>query len=188
VSSSGRFQVGGAVVFYVALLGMALGWSALRGDVNVFVLPAETLGGNLDLPWRVALGIGVGSLAVLGSRLISRFRWARRLNAEFRRLLGPLSLGQVTLLATCSAVAEEAFFRGAMQPELGLVPTSFIFGLLHLGPGRAFWPWTLSALAAGFALGAVTHYSGDLLAATLAHFTVNYFNLGRIALGDPASD
>lgn len=184
MTSSGRFHVGGAVAFYVAVLGIALGWGALRGDVNIFVLPAESLGGTLDLPWRVGLGIGVGSLAVVAARLISRFQWARRLNAEFRRLLGPLSLAQVTLLAIASAVAEEAFFRGAMQPDLGLVPTSVIFGLLHVGPGRAFWPWTLSALAAGFALGAVTHYTGDLLAATLAHFTVNYFNLWQIAAED----
>jgi hypothetical protein len=178
-----RINVLGACLLYAALLGLALLWGGLRGDVNVFVLPREAGTPPPGLVGSVALGVGLGVVAVLASRGISRFEWARRLNAEFRRLLGPLTLGQVTVLAITSAVAEEAFFRGAMQPALGYPATSIIFGLLHLGPGRVYWPWTFSALAAGFAFGGITLYTGDILAATLAHFTVNYFNLWHLSTG-----
>jgi membrane protease YdiL (CAAX protease family) len=176
-----------ATLFYLAVLGLALLWGGLRGGLNVFVLPPEARVPEVpSLVWRVGLGVAVGLVAVLAARFLSRQKWARRLNEEFRRLLGPLSLAEVSVLAAVSAVAEEAFFRGAMQPDLGYVATSLVFGFLHIGPGRTFWPWTLSALAAGFVLGAVTFYTGDLLAATLAHFTVNYFNLWQLASVSPA--
>jgi membrane protease YdiL (CAAX protease family) len=175
-----RIHVLGATLFYAGLLGVALIWGALRGDVNVFVLPREPGATFPAWFWHVGIGIGIGAVAVGVARYVSRAEWARKLNAEFGRILGPLSLQQVAVLAVVSAVGEEAFFRGAMQPDLGYVPTSLIFGLLHIGPGREFWPWTLSALAAGFILGGITLYTGDIVAATLAHFTINYFNLWQL--------
>lgn len=174
------FHLRTAALFYAGILGAALLWGWLRGDVNVFVLPPGDPVAP-ELHWRVGLGVGGGLLFVATARVFARFAWAQRLEAEFRRLLGPLRLRHVTVLALLSAVAEEAFFRGAMQPTLGLVPTSLVFGLMHIGPGRAFWPWTATALAAGFALGGITELTGDLLAAILAHFTVNYFHLWRIS-------
>jgi hypothetical protein len=182
-----RFSVSRALVFYAVLLGGALLWGGLRGDLNVFVLVRESGEPRPPLPMNVAWGVGVGLFFVLASRLVSRFAWSKRLTREFRRLIGPLTLWQVTLLAISSSIAEEALFRGAMQPSWGVVATSLVFGVLHVGPGRAFLPWTLSALASGFALGYVTEHTGDLLAATLAHFTVNYFNLSQIARAEPTS-
>ena len=179
-----RINVGVASLFYLALLGAALGWGALRGDVNVFVLPPDaTLGEAPPFLLRLGIGVGLGLVSVLTARAVSRLPWARRLNSEMGRIFGPLQLWQVAVLAVASAVGEEAFFRGAMQPALGYVLTSVIFGLLHVGPGKEFWPWTLSALVAGFLLGAATLYTGDILAATLAHFTVNYFNLWQLTSG-----
>jgi membrane protease YdiL (CAAX protease family) len=179
-----RLNVLSASVFYGVLLGLALLWGALRGDVNVFVLSSDSRATWAPaVIYRVFIGIGVGLVAVFAARLLARQAWARDLNAQFRELLGPLSLTQVSILAVASAVGEEAFFRGAMQPDLGWVLTGVIFGLLHMGPGRQFWPWTVSALGMGFILGGLTYFTGDLLAATLAHFTVNYFNLWQLSSG-----
>lgn len=179
-----RLSPSRALIFYGLLLGGALLWGSLRGDINVFVLERTAGEPRPDLLIRVGLGVGIGLGFVLLARLLVGFKWSRRLGEEMRKLLGDLSLRDVTILAIASSVAEEAFFRGAMQPQLGVVAASIVFGLMHIGPGRAFWPWTLWALISGFALGYVTEYTGDILAATLAHFTVNYFNLWQISRGD----
>ena len=178
-----RFSVRRALLFYTAILGVAFVWGLVRGDLNIFVYERDADGGRPELWLCVLAGVGIGLFFVLGSGVMTRYAWSQKLGGEFRRLLGPLSLTDVTLLAISSAIAEEALFRGAMQPSFGYVLTSLVFGFMHMGPGRTFWPWTLTALVSGFALGWVSEWTGDILAATLAHFTVNYFNLWRIASG-----
>ena len=55
-----------------------------------------------------------------------------------------------------------------------------MFGLLHVGPGLRFIPWTLSALVAGLVFGSLFLAWGDLGPAIFAHFTINYLNLRYI--------
>ena len=120
---------------------------------------------------------------VASSRLVTwRFAWAAALERAFVRLLGPLSPAAVCTLTVASALAEEAFFRAAMQPSLGLVATSLIFGLLHFGPGRTFLPWTAMAIGMGFAFGGLAAWSGSLVAPVACHATINGLNLWAIAL------
>ncbi len=85
------------------------------------------------------------------------------------------------MLAILSGLGEELFFRAAMQPSLGLLPTSLLFALLHLQPGRGPGAWSLFALAAGLLLGLLTLQTGNILAATVAHILVNWVNLRRLA-------
>ena len=94
----------------------------------------------------------------------------------------PLTPGQILLIAAASSVGEEAFFRGAVQPWLGLPVTSVVFGLLHVGPSRVFLPWTTMALIMGFALGLLFSWTGSLIAPVLCHGLINAINLRRIAL------
>jgi membrane protease YdiL (CAAX protease family) len=160
--------------FYGLMSLVAVIWSSVAGHEGVFIV-AET---DLGLGLQVALGLGIGGGTVIASHLASeRLESARALNAWFREMLGPLSVGDVLVLAGASAVGEELLFRGAMQSSLGLVLTSIIFGLAHLPPRRELWPWTAGALAIGFAFGYTVVLTGSLLAPILAHFTINYFNL-----------
>jgi len=80
-------------------------------------------------------------------------------------------------------LGEEMLFRGLLQPAIGIVWSSLIFGLLHVGPDRRYAPWTLMAIGMGFAFGGLHYYTGNLLAPILAHFTINHFNLTAIAKG-----
>lgn len=89
-------------------------------------------------------------------------------------------------LAFFSGVGEEVFFRGALQPSFGLVPTSLLFGLLHIGPDRRFFAWTPWALAMGFLLGGIYEATGSLGGCIVAHVAINYANLRFIATHDPA--
>jgi len=168
------------VLLYAGLFGLAVLWSWLRGDPAILTFESQA---SMQTWVAALIGTGAGLFVVATSRLaIEAFEWARRLEREFAKLLGPISDPEVFALAAVSSIAEEAFFRGAMQPTLGLVATSLIFGLLHVGPIRTFWPWTAMALAMGFALGALALVTGGLLAPVLCHATIHLLNLRSIAL------
>lgn len=115
-------------------------------------------------------------------------RWiplARELEATLRERLGPLTLGEAYGLAVLSGVAEEVFFRGALQPAWGFLPATVIFAVLHSGRGRAMALWTSSALAAGAVLGALMLCRGTLFAPILCHALVNAVQLRRLLVDAP---
>jgi membrane protease YdiL (CAAX protease family) len=79
-------------------------------------------------------------------------------------------------------VAEETFFRGALQPTLGWLPASLIFGLVHFAPRRELLPWTGFALCVGMVLGALFESTGNLVAPIVAHVGINAVNLRRLVV------
>lgn len=161
-------------LFYGVLFALGAVWAAVQ-QRNLLVQGtwrAPVLLGH------VALGVGVGlAVALLSQRLSVRFVWARRLEEALAEALGPFTVGEAALVAALSAVGEEALFRGAMQPAIGLIATSVAFGLLHVGPGKVFLPWTAMAIAAGFLFGLLALVTGDLAAPIFAHAVVNFVNL-----------
>lgn len=164
----------GAVVFYGLLLLVTLGVARWL-DAPLFLLRAE----DRWPVWQSALaGAGVGLAVVVTTRLLNRrFDWARRMTAQFRDILGVPDTRQATVLALSSAVAEEMTFRGVLLWLTGPIWSSLLFASVHVAPGRVSWHWTLFAglLGVAFAYGSLV--TGDLTAAMVAHFTVNYFNL-----------
>jgi membrane protease YdiL (CAAX protease family) len=171
----GLYSAMGIVAFLLA---------AGRGDPDLY-----RLGGSPE-PWQLAtsplLGAVVG-LAVVGlTRLASRhFQWARDLHTSFRDLLGPLTGREIVILALASSIGEELLFRGALLPLLGIWLQAAVFAALHIGPGRRFLPWTVSALVLGIAFGALAQWTGNLGGPIAAHFTINFVNL-RYIVGVPA--
>lgn len=177
-----------ALLVYGALAATAVGWGIVRGDPDLYHHPAPwlDLGALAGAALGVALGLGVGAAVVVATRLaVRRTSWARHLHVEFRQIFGPLSTRDVMVFAVLSSVAEELFFRGALQPAIGLGGSSLVFGLLHVGPTRRFAPWTAMAIAMGFVLGALYQATGDLLAPMVAHLTINAVNLQYITDYDP---
>lgn len=131
----------------------------------------------------VAVGLAVGVGAVAASRAVSRrTRWGDRLARSLGGLLGPLSWRECALLAAVSGIAEEAFFRGALQPHLGLTAASLLFGLAHFAPQRDLWPWTALSVGAGFLLGGLFAWTGNLVAPVVAHAFINAVNLRHLAV------
>jgi len=167
-----------AWLFYLVLAIAGLLWvGAQRGrlGVELFVDP----GG-----WWIDLGTGLGAgLALLSLWWLLRrhVAAARSLEDELARLLAPLSVAEAISLAVISAVAEELFFRGALQGALGFLPAAVLFALLHAGPGKSFRVSTLIALAGGLTLGALVALRGPLGGAIVAHLLVNGVNLVRLA-------
>ena len=159
---------------------MALGgivWLGLRGDLN------RQLFLSFDTWWRdgllglAAAGILLG-LWALGRRFLVA---ARRIEDHVTDLIGGIQRDEIFALAVISSVAEEIFFRGAVQGSWGWMWATSLFAVLHTGPGRHFRLWTLFALVAGLVFAGLTQYTGNLLAAVIAHGVVNGVNLRYIA-------
>jgi len=81
------------------------------------------------------------------------------------------SFGTILLLAVLSSLSEEILFRGALQPRLGLVFTSFVFASTHLQ--YAISPATLVVLLIGIVLGLLRRYFGTWTA-VMTHFGYNF--------------
>lgn len=187
-----KITVGFVVAFY-GLMGV-LAWILANffGDLNVLVWHDAN---NTAVWFDAGLGAVVGIVVVLASNVLDKkAEWARRLGEEFGRTLGPLSTAEAFVFALASGIGEELLFRGFLQQILteavfsgaaadwlGLVATSVVFGLLHIGPDiKKFWPWTAMAVILGAGFGWMYLYTGNVLAPIVAHFTINFFNLQSI--------
>jgi membrane protease YdiL (CAAX protease family) len=167
------------VVLYGALGAAAIAWGAWRGDRNIYQY------GPASYAWMAVspiVGLVFGLAIVFLSRLmVHSMEWARVLHREFHAVVHELSGKEIFLLAVASSVGEELFFRGAMLPAIGLLPSSALFALMHVRAGWRFLPWTIMSFVMGIALGLMFMKMGDLGAPMAAHFTINFLNLNYIA-------
>lgn len=173
---------------YGTLAALGLAWAVFRDRPWLFAHPEPWLA--LSPAWAagasLAAGLAVAALTLFATRVVvRRARWGRELHVAFREVLGPLDTASIAVLALASGVGEEVFFRGALQPSIGLVATSLIFGLVHVGPDRRFLAWTAWAVLMGFVLGAIHEATGSLWGSVLAHVAINYENLQFIVSYDP---
>jgi membrane protease YdiL (CAAX protease family) len=98
-----------------------------------------------------------------------------------RPSLAGLRASDALLLALASGLAEEMLFRGALQPSVGIVWASLIFGACHFLPRKELALWSLYAVVMGFAFGSLYEWTGHLVAPVTAHALVNGINLPRLA-------
>lgn len=130
-------MVRAAWVFYL-LLGLGgLVWIGNREGVIPLALFVDPGGWWIDL----ALGVGVAAV-LLGAWwvLARRFAAGRELERKIAEVIGPLGVDQAIALAFLSGVAEELFFRGAVQGSWGWAWATVLFAVLHTGPGASFRP------------------------------------------------
>lgn len=167
------------VALYSALGAVAIAWGWWRGDRNIYEY------GERNLVWLAAspfFGLAFGGAMVFLSRLaVHSMEWARVLHREFHAVVHELSSKEIFLLAASSALGEELFFRGAMLPALGLLPSSVLFALMHVRAQWRFLPWTVMSFIMGLAMGLMFMKLGNLGAPIVAHFTINLLNLNYIA-------
>jgi uncharacterized protein len=152
-----------AALFYGSLTLIAAVWCGLRGfEVRPLGESpvASLLLGALTAVCTVSLGLASYRLLPV----------LRSISEELApRLVDGADSASLVLVSVFSGVGEEAFFRGAVQQEFGLVVASLVFGLAHIGPDRRYLLWTVWAVLAGFVFGAVYDLSGGLLAPVIAH-------------------
>lgn len=167
-----------ARIFYLALAVAGVVWlGARRGHIGLELFVASG-------QWLADFGLGVvAGLVLAGSWEIARRTEPRlrKVERRLREILGPLTRSEALTLAILSAIAEEFFFRGAVQDAWGFFPALALFTVLHVGPGREFRLWTLFAAVGGVFLGGLVVWRGALLAPIVAHAIVNAIGLTRLA-------
>jgi len=169
---------------YAAMGIVAFLLAAGRGDPDVYRLGGSPAGWQLAS--APALGLVLGLIVVALTRVAtSRYQWARDLYTSFKDLLGPLSGREIVILALASSIGEELLFRGALMPWVGVWVQAAVFAVLHIGPGRRFLPWTVSAFVLGVAFGLLAKWTGNIGGPIAAHFTINYLNLRFIVATPP---
>ncbi|MBT8482922.1 MAG: CPBP family intramembrane metalloprotease [Myxococcales bacterium] len=169
-----------ALIVYVPLALVALAWSWFGGHRLAWSLDASWLSAPYPLRLGLSLALGLALTLVVVTAtpvLVRRTAWARELHSELKELIAPLSPSEISLLALASGLSEELFFRGAVQPVLGLFLSSLIFGALHVGPKKVFLAWTFWAFLIGLAFGSIFALTGVLWGPVLAHVGINQRNM-----------
>ncbi|CAA9399256.1 MAG: hypothetical protein AVDCRST_MAG01-01-970 [uncultured Rubrobacteraceae bacterium] len=156
-----------AAVFYGLLVVAAAVWSGLRG-IDLPILGQHPATGLL---LGLATAAGTVSASLLAYRLVPI---SRKLAEELApTLVDGTDRAGLLLLALFSGVGEEVFFRGAVQQEFGILISSVVFGLAHVGPDRRYLLWTAWAVLAGVIFGLLFEATGGLLAPVTAHAAHN---------------
>lgn len=168
-----------AAIFYLALGVLGISWLALQG------IGPELLWGESLSAWSLARELAIGLVFAAAVLLIWRaiIHWGslgRELERELSSLVAGLQPQQAWGLAVFSGVAEELFFRGALQHSWGVGLSSLAFGVLHTGPTRALRLWTLIATLIGLAFGGTVLWRGSLVAVVVAHILINGIQLARL--------
>lgn len=167
------------------LLGSQLGLLGLALLLGAWLGPPWWRDLRLDgaVPLALLAGWGLSWLSRRVFQILAPFeRFGTRWVHE--ELLGPLGAGLSrsgkVWLALLSGVCEEALFRGALLPWLGVPWSAALFGLLHTGDRRLWFVGLWSGLV-GAALGLYVQVTGELAAAMAAHAANNLASLGWLS-------
>jgi membrane protease YdiL (CAAX protease family) len=160
-----------ATQWYSGLMIVSVGWLYFQKQLrwSLFLQNDRT-----EFMIELCIGTALALLLILFSLYADRnFSWARQLKREFQKVLTPLSSGKILLLGLTSGLAEETFFRGALQNSMGLIVASLLFGAAHVIPKRELLPWALYALLVGFIFACLVEIRHCLLPVILAHSIMN---------------
>lgn len=150
------------------------------------VRPRRRVGPELGLSWKPTAMIHVivgafSTLAVLF--LIGGILYALNQAGVFHEdpsevlveLRPVLTWDLIILIPISSALSEEIFFRGFLQPRLGLVPTALLFGLVHIGYGTVLQ--VVVPVVLGLFFGLLYRWTRTLWAPIAGHFAFNFLQL-----------
>ena len=168
--------LGAGVVVYGAMGAAALLWLWWRDRIAAL---GERAVGSHGAPAASAVGlvVGVVAAAMLGAA-IRRSARLREIASPAQRLFANAGDGVSIAFVLISAVAEELFFRLAVQDAFGLLGSVAAYVLLNSTVGGI--RWLLFTLVHALALGSIVHFGFGLLGSTTAHAILNYLSLHRM--------
>lgn len=91
----------------------------------------------------------------------------------FKALLLEMSHAEKIYISVLAGFSEELFFRGCLQPLVGIAAASIIFGALH----ALTFSYFLLATTIGVYLGVLLQYSGNLFVPMAVHALYDVFAL-----------
>lgn len=105
-------------------------------------------------------------LSVIGDLKRTMLQYVRPLFLQARFV-------DLLLIAAAAGVSEEMLFRGVIQPQIGLVPTSILFGLLHF----VTLTYAVIATLMGIYIGLTFQASESLFAVIVLHTLYDLYAL-----------
>lgn len=140
---------------------------------------------GMCMPLQVFLGTGIGCIMAIIAWLYLRTNGMQAMRSHYVELIGPhVQLARDRwFLSICAGVGEELFFRGALQPWLGIMLTAVLFVAIHgyLDP-RQWRTMGYGSLLTVFMIGfgSMADHWG-LYAPILAHIAFDVVLLQRMA-------
>jgi len=180
---------GRVAVAYLAASASAIAVALLWRGTSPFTHaePWLVLPSGLAHVYSLLIGLALGAAVAFSTRIfVTRYAWARNLHRELRPVARDLSLAGIVAVAGFSGLGEELWFRGLVQPWLGLWLQAAAFGIVHAqlrGPSR--WAWISWATIMGLAFGVIFQLTGSLAGPIAAHALINCLNLSYLKSHDP---
>lgn len=156
----------------VVLVGLAAIIAVLRDEAILDVWFGEHVP-LIDIGLGLVIGVGVAGILWRVGDYVQGFQDIRARLIETLDFAS-LQWWQIMILSLVAAFPEEIFFRGALQPLLGLVLAAVVFGALH-SITRLYFAY---ATLAGLGFGLMVMWRGDLWMAIAAHFAIDFVGLG----------
>ncbi|MFN4152635.1 MAG: lysostaphin resistance A-like protein [Candidatus Sericytochromatia bacterium] len=168
----------------LGLILLGLIWLLLRNRMSFYskgILSLDKLnpfiGININLN-TILISI-IATIVLLSLSLSIVYTYAplkKALEVIETMIISKLKPVDIIPIALLSGVGEEFFFRGILQNEIGIIPSSLIFGLLHF-PGKDFWIYSFWAFFGGLYFGNIYSYTNNLFIVVLAHTLNNLISL-----------
>ena len=173
------------------LLGFGVaGWLIIKYLHSIS--PIVYLVGNTDIGLQLLVGVIYGSGSALFGWKIVELPYLKPTLKFFSALIRPLKLNvlEIIFISLCAGIGEEFFFRGAIQPYLGVWITSILFVAMHgyLNPFNlriSLYGLFMTLIIAG--MGYLTIKLG-LLSAVIAHTCVDIILLYKLSQPLPDSE
>tara|TARA_R110000824_G_scaffold17017_1_gene69764 strand:+ start:492 stop:1070 length:579 start_codon:yes stop_codon:yes gene_type:complete len=139
---------------------------------------------DIAIGLAVAVGLmGINYILLMCGPDVLPLRPIRTLyRTTLRPLFADVRLSDVVVISIAAGIGEELFFRGVLQPEIGLVAASIVFGLVHMG-GRGTFAFACWVAVMGLALGMLANVSEGLVAPIVAHTAYDAAAIGYLRWG-----
>lgn len=163
-------------VIYGGMGAVALVWLWLRDRSDAL---GEYAVGDYGPFASSGVGLLVGVIgATILAALTKRFASLQEVASAAQRVFARAGEGIGIAFVLISAIAEELFFRLAVQDVFGLFGAVACYVLLNSSVGGI--RWLLFTFAHALALGSIVYFGFGLLGSTTAHAILNYLSLRRI--------
>jgi membrane protease YdiL (CAAX protease family) len=171
-----------ALALFTQSLLIVTAWAMSR----VLNMPPQWGNPRRDIAIGLAGAVALAAANYLLLVYVQRNWLVGGVRAVYHEVLIPLfsrfGVPSIIVVGAIAGIGEEWLFRGVLQPMAGLVVTSALFGLAHVGNRRmlAFGVW---ATGMGFLLGALAEATGGLTAPIVAHGVYDMLALAYIRRG-----
>ncbi len=174
------------------ILLLALGTLIVFGGVGSILIPnvrdIELIDFFIGVEriWiQIFTGVIFGTITAMAGWQIVELPIMKKIKTFFGDMIQPLKLSyvQIVFISICAGVGEEIFFRGAIQPLLGIWLTSFLFVLLHgyLNPfNLPLTYYGIYMILVIGVLGLMTEHLG-ILTAVIAHTIIDVILLAKLS-------